>query len=55
MCDRMKHVCLAQTQILLKGFTSNQNNLCPVLPQHITLVLKPADEPTVQSGLPAPH
>lgn len=32
----MKHICLAQTLILFKGFTSNQNNLCLVLSQHIT-------------------
>lgn len=36
MCDRMKHVCLAQILILFKGFTSNKNNLYPVLSQHIT-------------------
>lgn len=49
----MKHVGLAQTLILFKGFTSNQNNLCPVLSQRITGddMLETADEPLSLSAL----
>lgn len=36
MCGTIKYICLAQTLILFKGYTSNQNNLCPVPSRHIT-------------------
>lgn len=47
MCDSMKNVSRAQTLILFKGFTSNKNNLCPVLSQCITAgdMLETADVP----------
>lgn len=36
MCDKMKHVCIAQPLILFKRFTCNQNYLCAVLSQHFS-------------------
>lgn len=42
--------CLAETLILFKGFTCNQNNLCPALSQHIRVgdMLETADESSVE-------
>lgn len=45
----MKHVCLAQSLILLKGFACNQNSSCPILSQRTAgAMLETADEVSVE-------